>query len=216
MSRTNVWVTLAALLLVVALAPAARADIFELNVDFCSTGCIPAGMTSVGTVEVTSPLANTVQVAVNITPPLEFHGGRGLDSFVFSVIGFPNLTVGNGFTILDAGGSVWTQNATVKADGAGDFMYSFDCTQGPNGCTPAPVRTFVFRITAPGLTLAAVESVNNKNVVFAADVSNSTISGFTGMVGATGVPSVPEPTSIVFLGTGLLAVGIVLRKKVKA
>ena len=230
MSRVKLFSILAVSLAVICMAPAARAASFDLNVGYCN--CIPTSLGGVaGTVNVTSPGTNEVEIVLTINAPLQSHD-QGLDSFAFNVVGFSSLTQASNFTINNAGGSTWTlSNPGGNADGAGSFMYSFECTAGANGCATAPVRTFDFTITASGLTVAAVESTNGgaSNVDFAANVANANISGCTGMVGGgngTGQstpsgsttascagPLVPEPNSIAFFGTGLLGLGFVLRRK---
>lgn len=231
MKRAKLFSILAIALAAICIAPAARATDFNLNVNYCQ--CIPTSLGGIaGDVDVTSPGTNEVEIAVTIDSPLQFHG-NGIDSFAFNVVGFSSLTSSN-FTINNAGGSGWTFSVPAgTADGAGKFMYSFQCTAGSNGCSPAPVQTFDFTITATGLTVADVESTNGgaSNVDFEASVADANINSCTGAVGggdgtaqstptgttttacAGGTPSTPEASSIGFFGTGLLVVGWVLRRK---
>ena len=236
MSRANFWAILAIACPLIALTPAARADTFNLNVNQCN--CIPTSLGGIaGTVTVTAPATNEVEIVVSLNSPLQFHQTSGLDAFDFNAVGF-SLTSAN-ITINNNGGSTWALvgSGSQHEDGLGTFMYSLECTAGANGCVTAPVRTLDFTITASGLTLAAVENRNSNasNTDFGANVANANTSGCTGMVGAgngtaqstatgttssgclgTTPPSVPEPTSIAFLGTGLLGLLVVARRKVSS
>lgn len=233
-SRAKFWAVLATTFIASALMPAARADQLPLNVDYCA--CIPTSLGGVaGMITVTSPGINKVEIGVSLDSPLQFHQTNGLDGFNFNVVGFGSLTSSD-ITINNGGGSTWTLLPGPNHEGgAGTFMYSLTCTPGPNGCLTAPVESLDFTITATGLTMAAVESTNGgaSHVDFGANVANANISGCTGIVGAgnggegtspsgttssacagTLPPSaVPEPSSIFLVGTTLMGLGCLLRKK---
>ena len=226
MSRAKIWITLAVAAVAIFATPAARADNFALNVDYC--GCIPTG-TSAGNVSVTN-VGNAVTITATLTNGDVFHD-QGLASFAFNVVGFSGLQSSD-FTINNAGGSTWTFVSPAQtADGAGTFMYNFECAGGANGCNGNPT-TFSFTLSKTALTKSAFESTNGgaSNVYFAVNVANPSTTGCTGEVGAGGVTGptgtgraacssttqTPEPTSIAFFGTGLIGLGIVLRKRLTA
>lgn len=215
MSRAISTLVLLVAALAVCTAPLAQADTFNLNAIYCN--CLPSG-SSAGTVEITQQSANVVQISVNLAAGLTFHQSGGLDAFVFN--GPAGLTASN-VTV----GAGWTFGASGHEDGAGNFRYQLTCVAAPNGCVGDP-STLVFTIAG---TVAQFETTNggSSNSFFAANVANPTQSGCTGMVGAggsgpsggftgssnCGVPNVPEPTSIAFFGTGLIALGFVIRRK---
>jgi hypothetical protein len=227
----------AALALVTVAIPKASADQFTFNVDYCSNPCLGgvAASNNGGTVTVTQSATNIVDVSVNISPLL-FHA-NGLDSFGFNVVGNPTLTqittgtlANDQVKVINGSGSTWTlSDPAGNTDGAGTFMYSFNCASSPGHCTGSPT-TFEFQVDVTGLTLTGLEILGGANVDFAANVANGSCTGMIGAGNGTGqstaatthsgtgtpcsnTPSVPEPTSVLLLGTGLLFAGKLLKAK---
>jgi hypothetical protein len=237
------------LLLVVALAltavPAAFADTFTFNVDFCSNPClggVPASNNG-GTVAVTQVSSGIVDVLVSLSNLL-FHD-QGLESFAFNITNNPSLTLVTGalangdIKIINAGGSTWTFGSPAgNTDGAGKtFGYSLDCAAGSGHCAGSPA-TLEFQVDSTGLTPASFETrtgnTGTTNVDFAANVSanGGTCTGMIGAGNGTGQSTpattntsttvcsggggtVPEPSAIVLLGTAIIGVMGIIRKKRK-
>jgi hypothetical protein len=171
----------------------AKADIvstaFQLNVDNCSTLCMPA-LTSGGTVTLTqfTSGANTGDVGFDIllTSPLSFHDTTAFDTFAFNYTGTGTLSIvagteTAGFTSLIAGSS-----STRKEDGACSpastqcYSYVVDYNGAPvtGGVTGITELKFVVSSSSGPVTLAMFENTGSgvPNTDFAAAV---TTSGFT-------------------------------------
>ena len=195
-----------------------------------------------GTVTVTQSGTNIVDVKVALNN-LVFHDQglesfafniSGNPTLTFITTG----ALANGdIKLISGGGSTWTFSQPAgNTDGAGStFGYSLDCAGGAGACTGSP-STLEFAIDYTGLTPLSLETRSGANgtttnVDFAANVSAGG-GACTGMIGAGngtaqstpftahsgstacgGTSTTPEPTSILFFGTGLLVAGGALRKK---
>jgi hypothetical protein len=201
-------------LLVVALlavAPAANASsIYDLNIDHCTGGCGTGPYVQVTLTQLTD--------AVKVDAVLENDAVKfvhtGFDAtFAFNLAGFPAVTI----TDITSGWSAVlpTQGNDIHMDGFGYFDYGVDYTGGHGGNgTPNPLS---FTVNGTGLTVADFETLSTNgapSVFFAADVLSA--NGNTGPVGGgSEVPQVPEPASMLLLGTGLLGSGYFARKRKK-
>ena len=204
------------LLLAAIVAPAARADSFTFNIDYCTNPCISG--TTGGTVVLTQVATNIVDVLVTLQTGLTFHKSNGagsLNSFVFNILNNPTLTQttagsapGAGqLKVINGGGSTWTfSQPSVNANGAGSvFGYALDCTPAPGGCAGSP-SVLEFQINVAGLTVASLETrtgaLDKKgggtvtNVDFAANVANGACAGMIGAGNGTG------QSSAATIGTG--------------
>jgi hypothetical protein len=150
--------------------------------------------------------------------------------YVFDTFGF-NFTGAGTLSLTSASGEVSSPSlsgpGSFNQDGWGSFDYIFNT--GKNGgsnsadCvvtagSPGPGCTFTFTVTdsLPGsLTASEFESLSSGGTgsgFFAGHIATSNASGFVGDAGPGG-SVVPEPSSLMLLWTGALALAGVVRRR---
>lgn len=192
--------------------PAAHADaIYNFTYDGCSGGCGPQA--SFGTITLHQVDSNTVQLTVSL-----------LNNNVFVTTG---SHVGFGFNVsgsavsLGALPSGWSNAGTNQGQpGFGSFSNAINCDTGnqnnKGGCAGSNpwVGDLIFDVTrGTGLSLSDFV-VNGNGKVFTADILSGT-TGNTGPIAADGTHNdgVPEPGTLAMLGTGVIGLATMLRRK---
>jgi hypothetical protein len=190
---------------------AAHADlIFNFTSDHCTDSCGP--QTSFGTVDVNYTAANAAIVTISMLNGNKFVD-TGLPSFVFNLISNPVIAVSG----VTSGWSLISSNpGTIHDDGLGDFGYGFNCTGCGSGGSSPLTGPLQFTLNTGATPL--VFSQNAGGNYFGVDI----ISGTTGKTGAVDAslapvtvgttgnpppPPVPEPGTLILLGSALVGLG---------
>jgi len=139
---------------------------------------------------------------------LNFNGGP----VTFSNLSFTGGCIGGG---CPAGGTGFSGGAAQQADGFGNFSFTLDNTDGFTNA----VTSVMFNVTCLSCnwgSASAVLTPNNLNHLSAAhifvigsDCGGSPCTGF-----ATEGGQVPEPASMLLLGTGLIGIAAGIRKRI--
>jgi PEP-CTERM motif-containing protein len=207
MSRFHL--VLMTLLLAVAV-PFAAADTIQLT----NNNLGIAG--SVGTVTLTQQGAGQVLVTITAASgfSLKLNGGSvyfntslGLTSSNFGPITI--MSGGNSFTGLSFGNLMTNKNVSSL----GLFSVILKNFQGGPAGTPG-ASSMSFLITAPGLTVQQLELANSNGNMFGVHfcVGGNGCTGLTGFA-AGSLTAVPEPGTLGLLGTGIVALAGVFRRR---
>jgi len=183
--------------------------VYDLTVDHCGGGCGPAG-TTFGTVTLNQSGSNT-DITVHLNSPYVFAktGAADFQAFKFNGTGISLADV-----IIDAHTPALAANTgSFSGDGTGPFAYGIGCPGCGNGLSSSFNTDIVFHVA--NATVLELTGANSDGFVFVADVGNPA-TGNTGPVAAVPHADVPEPATIGLLGLGILAIGMVARKKTSA
>src|SRR4030095_6115416 len=208
----------------IATAIPAQADTFTFTSCHITGGC-PS--TNFGTVTLTQTTATTVTVDVALLNGNRFveTGAGGDELFLFNATA--GMTVSNMSATFNGadvtatlGGLTYVFHSTpVQADGTGTFTGSIECTVDAN-CNGNSIVTSVndLHFTVTNATLAQLEVGNSLGNMFVADIicrgtPTRRTHGPTGPVDVTVAGVVPDPTTLLLVGTALAGLGGAWRRR---
>jgi hypothetical protein len=210
---------------VVATGTPALADTFNLTSCHISgaTNCTQTSTVSFGTVTLTQSGSNVTFDVVLINGNRFVETGAGGDSlFLFndtlanSTVTGATATLNGATTSLAISGA--TNQPLIMADGTGTFTAQVFCTTASecNGGSTPIINDLHFTVT--NATVAQLETANANGNIFVADIlcgaGQTNCTGLTGPVDVSTPPTnVPEAGTVAFLGTGLIALGFMARRR---